>query len=215
MKIFNDKLRMVLKTIIVVTLASELLTVPILAQTINASEVLVAESTVLGCPKGESCFPKCCKHDSIFNLEIMKCSPANDSKYLVAPDIFQMSVNETNYPTLTLLSNGNMTAVDNYGKVMSAVICNGSMGHAPYRSKTKVLSDGRLYVDIGTRVDIYETEFCVDNFADEKKGVSFHTVFMCSPLDPVLTLQSPQNHEPRRTTCSDIFDNAVTCCKRS
>ena len=204
---------MLLKSLIIVTLTIKIFFAPILAQKQNVSHELKTESTVLGCPIGESCYPKCCKNDSIFNLEIMKCSPANNSRHLEQPDIFEMAINGTNYPKLTLLSSENMTAVDDYGKVMNTVICNGSMGHAPYRSKTKVLSDGRLYIDIGTRVDIYETEFCVDNFADEKKGVSFHTVFMCSPLEPVLTLQSPQNHEPRRTTCSDIFDNAVTYFK--
>ena len=164
---------MLLKSLIIVTLTSEIIFAPILAQKQNVSRVVQIDSTVLGCPIGESCYPKCCKNDSIFNLEIMKCSPANNSRHLEQPDIFEMAINGTNYPKLTLLSSENMTAVDDYGKVMNTVICNGSMHVVPPRSKTKLLSDGRLYVDNQLTVQIYETDFCIDNFVDEKKGHSF------------------------------------------
>jgi hypothetical protein len=60
----------------------------------------------------------------------------------------------------------------------------------PVKDKVKLLSDGRLYVEYQSEVDIYEGGFCLENFVDLKKQFFATSAFINFPFTPTLTLNS-------------------------
>jgi hypothetical protein len=60
----------------------------------------------------------------------------------------------------------------------------------PEKDKVKLLSDGSLYADYLSEVDIYEGGFCIENFVDLTEPFSGILAYINVPFTPSLNLKS-------------------------
>ena len=166
------------------------------------------------CPAGHFCWPKCCVAGAVFSMDAMTCKKSNDSEELKKqPNVVEMVVSDNHFPILTRFRfpTPMLTANDNSGYKMSEGECKAKLNLKLPKKIVAVnlLSDGRLYVDDGKSVEIFESGFCVENFVDKSKNVSSFSVFICVPFSPVMRLQSPnsQNNSKSNNNNSNKINN--------
>jgi hypothetical protein len=67
--------------------------------------------------------------------------------------------------------------------------------------KVKFLSDGRLYIQHETHVEIFTKGFCLENFYDPESGKVYMSAFKCATENVTLNLSLPQ------TSRSNVTNN--------
>ena len=136
------------------------------------------------CPQDGStvCLPKCCPENSIFDVDELRCKPANDSD-LYRSIAYKFELNSTssknNSYNLYLDDSVTVASTDYYVHYLHVTFCPSNYGFLPPTTHVILLTDGRLFIDNGAVAEIYNDGFCIDHFvgADEKPFVS---AFVCN-----------------------------------
>ena len=136
------------------------------------------------CPQDGStvCLPKCCPENAIFDVEELRCKPANDSDlYRSIAYKFELNSTSSKNNTYNLYQDESaaVTSTDYYVHYLHSTFCPSNYGFLPQTTHVILLTDGRLLIDNGAVAEIYNDGFCIDHFVgvDEKPFVS---AFVCN-----------------------------------
>ena len=101
------------------------------------------------CPQDGStvCLPKCCLSNEVFNVDEMRCIPANAST-LYKPNVYKFELNPTdngknNSYNLSVDPERIVTNSEFYVKYMHVAFCPASYGFLPQTTHVILLNDGR------------------------------------------------------------------------
>ena len=153
----------------------------------NAIPIMI----VVDCPDGHVCWPKCCPENSVFDLELKKCSDTTQSFLpLKTVDLFDVETDGSEFPTLTEIQTQNFTPAFNLGLKL-AKLCKGKVNFKSPQYTVRLLTMNRLYVDNNETVEIYNQNFCVERFVNRSTGFSEISAFLCFPYTPQVKHPSP------------------------
>ena len=77
------------------------------------------------------------------------------------------------------------------GKEMSSKTCPDNIGFFHSDVIVRLLSDSRIFTDDGHAAEIFDKNFCVENFFDSGKNGFYISVLMCRDAVPVFSQASP------------------------
>ena len=133
---------------------------------------------------------KCCFQNQYFNLKTLKCETVEDEdKLLTAPPVHRFSYNSSFYD-FEQLRNVTTNFSDGDAALLEKRHCPGNLRYFKVNEIVHLLSNGNLLVDVGTSFQVFEGDFCLENFysPDEKKRELFMSGFICKNATPNIQL---------------------------
>ena len=152
------------------------------------------------------CWKKCCFKNQYFNTKTLKCETSKaDDELLMEPPVHKFIHNSTFF-NIEQLKSVTTNFSDGDAATLEKHHCPGNLRYFKIDEIVFLLSDGSLLVDIGTSFQVFEGEFCLENFfnPDLEKQKLFISGFICKNATPTIQLNMTLDDLEHAIHCGPI-----------